>query len=151
MANQVDLKKLRRQLVLHESYARVPYIDDVGKVTAGIGHNLNAHPIEDDIIERWYQQDLADAIEGLDKHLPWWRNLNEVRQRVLIDMAFNMGMGIKGKEGLLSFTNTLACIEAEDWEGAAYGMLVSKWYRQVKTRGERLRLMMLTGEDPPRG
>jgi lysozyme len=151
MADQVNFAKLRRQLVLHEGYARVPYVDSVGKVTGGIGHNFNAHPISDAIIELWFQEDLADAIEGLDKHLPWWRNLNEVRQRVLIDMAFNMGMGIPDKTGLLSFTNTLACIEAEDWEGAAYGMLVSKWYRQVKGRGERLRLMMLTGEDPPRG
>lgn len=142
MADEVDRKKLRRQLVLHEGYARVPYVDTVGIATGGIGRNFNAHPFSDDLIDEWYEEDVAEAIEGLDRHLPWWRSLTEVRQRVLIDMAFNLGI-----TGLLGFHRTLACVEAGDWEGAASGMEGSKWYRQVKGRGKRLCHMMRTGEE----
>ncbi|WP_338862872.1 hypothetical protein [Mycetohabitans rhizoxinica] len=31
------------------------------------------------------------SVTWLDRHLPWWRSLDAVRQRVLINMAFNLG------------------------------------------------------------
>ena len=75
--------------------------------------------------------------------LPWVTQLNEVRQRVLVDMAFNMGI-----VGLLSFKRTLATIQAGDYQQAATMMLDSRWAGQVGQRAERLAHMMVTGKDP---
>jgi lysozyme len=69
--------------------------------------------------------------------------LNDVRQRVLVDMAFSMGV-----VGLLNFKRTLATIQAGDYQQAATMMLDSRWAKQVGQRVERLARMMATGKDP---
>ena len=77
----------------------------------------------------------------LDRAIPWWRGLDDVRQRVLLNMAFNLGTA-----KLMEFTNTLGNIRAGRWEAAAEGMLKSKWAGQVGARAVRLAKMMKTGE-----
>ena len=74
--------------------------------------------------------------------LPWVETLDEVRQRVLVDMAFNLGI-----PSLLTFKRTLASVEAGNYTVAAAQMLESKWARQVGTRAIRLSEMMATGQD----
>lgn len=97
--------------------------------------------------------DLARAEADLDRHLPWWRRLDPVRQRVMLNMCFNLGIGFpstrtrKGR-GLRGFVNTLPKIERGDWRGAVAGMRASLWHDQVGARAERLEAMMLTGKDP---
>jgi lysozyme len=82
----------------------------------------------------------------MDKRLSWWREHDEVRMRVLLDMAFNMGVG-NSKKGLLSFHNMLANMQARNYIATTTEMFHSKWARDVKTRGSRLISMMATGED----
>jgi lysozyme len=84
---------------------------------------------------------IAEAIADLDRNIPWWRQLNDARQDVLVSMAFNMGWPT-----LSTFRNTLAAIKAGDYERAAVGMLASKWASQVKGRASRLAAQMRTGE-----
>ena len=123
-----------------------PYDDTVGVKTVGVGHNLMAkplgliYPLTDAEVDRILALDIADTIEDLDDKLPWWRELSEVRQRALANMAFNMGIG-----GLLGFRNTLAAIMAGRYDAAAKGMEDSKWARQVGKRAERLAKMMREG------
>jgi lysozyme len=82
-----------------------------------------------------------DACERqLDAKLPWWRTLNDVRQRVLLNMCFNLGI-----TRLLPFKNTLAAMEAGRFAAAAAGMRASLWARQVGARAERLAVMMEKG------
>lgn len=115
------------------------YTDTVGKVSGGIGRNLTDVGFSDDEIELMYRNDLAKTLAFLDANLAWWRNLDAVRQRVVINMAFNM------RARLLGFTNTLAAIQTQDWQGAHDGMLDSEWAKQVGDRATRLANMMLTG------
>lgn len=61
------------------------------------------------------------------------------RQRVLVNMAFNLGM-----TGLLGFKTTLLAMEQGRYEDAAR-MLRSRWAGQVGVRAERLSEMMRTG------
>ncbi|MGR9580626.1 glycoside hydrolase family protein, partial [Pandoraea sputorum] len=70
----------------------------------------------------------------------WWRSLDPVRQRVLMNMAFNM----QGK--LLGFRNFLAAAQRGDWARASAEMLDSLWARQVGDRSKRLAKMMETGQ-----
>ena len=139
--------RLIEQLRLHEGERRKPYRDTVGKLTIGIGRNLDDKGLRRDEIEYLLANDIADARADLDRYLPWWRGLDPVRQRVLIDMMFNMGAGSPGKGGLLSFVNTLSNIRQGRYAEAADMMLASKWAQQVGRRAVRLATMMRTGMD----
>lgn len=86
-------------------------------------------------------KDINAVCGGLDAHLTWWRRLDDARQDVLVNMAFNMGV-----IGLGKFVRTLAAINAGDWAAASAGMLESAWARQVPNRAKRLAQQMLTGE-----
>jgi len=137
-----EQQRLIDQIILHEGKRSKPYKDTVGKLTIGVGRNLDDVGLFDDEIELLLINDLKRFERSLDKSLPWWRDLDEVRQRVILDMCFNMGLN-----GLLGFKNTLAKIKAHDWAGARRGMLQSKWAKQVGARAIRLADMMLTGKD----
>lgn len=112
----------------------------VGNPTVGCGHNMLANPLSQPDIDRFLENDIASACLDLDKALPWWRSLDDVRQRVLLNLCFNMGVA-----GLQSFHNTLGAIRGDDYAAAAKGMRESLWAKQVGARAERLSKMMETG------
>ena len=85
--------------------------------------------------------DLAKVHDGLDATVEWWRTLSDVRQDVLANMAFNLGVA-----GLLGFPRTLASIHAGDFAQAGVEMLQSKWAKQVGARANRLAAQMESGE-----
>ncbi|EEE04556.1 glycoside hydrolase family protein [Burkholderia multivorans] len=134
-----DAAKLQAELTLDEGRRNRIYVDTVGKVSGGIGRNLTDKGFRDNEIDLMYQNDVAETEAWLDRNLPWWRSLDPVRQRVMMNMAFNM----QGK--LLTFVNTLAAIKRGDYAAAADGMLNSLWARQVGARATRLAAMMRSG------
>jgi lysozyme len=140
----VSAAKLYAELNTDEGRRYRPYRDSVGKLTAGVGRNLDDVPFSDDEIDLMLKNDVDRATAALDKNIPWWRTLNGVRQNVLANMCFNMGWG-DGRKGLSSFINTLAKVKASDYAGAADGMLASKWATQVGARAQRLAKMMREG------
>ena len=144
--------KLQALLILHEGEVLTTYKCPAGFWTVGVGHNLQANPLPDvkigDTISQQrsreiLSRDVAHCFLALEKHLPWSERLADARLAVLIDMCFNLGMW-----GLLKFKNTLAAIEAGDYEKASLMMLQSKWAGQVGKRAIRLSTMMKTGEWP---
>lgn len=84
--------------------------------------------------------DIARTCRALDQNMPWWRKLDDIRQDVLANMAFNMGVG-----KLEGFVHTLRFIESGQWDNAAAGMLDSAWATQVGARAQRLATQMRTG------
>ncbi len=60
-----------------------------------------------------------------------------VRAEVLIDMAYNLGVG-----GLLGFKRALAAVEAGDFPAAAAHMMDSRWAAQVGRRAVELAGLM---------
>lgn len=73
--------------------------------------------------------------------LPWLAGITPLRQDVLCNMAYNMGL-----HGLLGFKHTLACVQADLYDDAATAMLASQWARQVPSRAHRLAEQMRTDE-----
>jgi lysozyme len=134
--------RLLSQLRLHEGKRNKPYRDTVGKETIGVGRNLTDVGLRDDEIDYLLINDIKVVENALDARLNWWRSLDLIRQRVLIDMCFNMGIN-----GLMGFKNTLKAIEEHRWQDAYKGMLASKWAKQVGARANRLGNMILTGQD----
>jgi lysozyme len=139
--------RLRSQLMIDEGLRLKPYVDTVGKLTIGVGRNLEDVGISH--VEAMYllENDIDRAIRDLVALFPWFSKLDPVRQTVLVNMAFNMGLGSPTR-GLRSFVRTLKAIEEGRYEDAAEGMLASKWARQVGQRAVRLAKMMRTGMFP---
>ena len=75
--------------------------------------------------------------------ISWFWGLDEVRQHVVISMAFNMGF-----KTFMTFKNTIADIKDGEYEEAAIKMLKSKWASQVGARAQRLAVMMQRGVYP---
>jgi lysozyme len=139
----IDHSRLVRQLRLHEGERLKPYRCTAGKLTIGVGRNLEDRGITAQESAYLLSNDITSTQAALLKALPWAGNLDDVRQRVLIDMAFNMGLGT-----LLTFKRTLAAVQAGQYQQAAVMMLDSRWAGQVGQRAKRLSQMMATGQDP---
>lgn len=137
----VDQIQLRKQLEVDEGKRKRIYIDTLGLVTGGIGRNLTNRAFSDDEIELMYTNDVKEAETQLDRRLPWWRQMNDARQNVLMNMCFNMGI-----DRLLGFTKTLELMKAGRYDASASEMLNSKWAVQVGDRAGRLADVMRKGE-----
>lgn len=133
--------KLAEQLKKHEGLRLKPYKDTVGKLTLGIGRNLEDKGITEQEALFMLNNDVDYFYKKLTKELPWVKNLDDARQNVLINMAFNLGIN-----GLLGFKNTLELVRSGDYLIAGEEMLDSKWARQVGSRAVELSEQMRTGE-----
>lgn len=90
--------------------------------------------------EEALESDAAKVCAALDKELPWWRNLDDVRQNVLANMGFNLGVA-----KLLTFGTFLGFVKSGQYAHAALDMLGTAWARQVGQRARRLSLQLRTG------
>jgi len=91
--------------------------------------------------EAWLVEDARAHNAVVHAALPWLRQLDPVRRRVIENMHFNMGWDdpkTRGLEGLSQFVNTLAHVKAGRYAEAAAGMRASLWAKQVKGRAVRL-------------
>ena len=138
----MDIDKLIVQLKVHEGVRKFVYLDTEGIETIGVGRNLVDRGLSDDEVELMLANDIRDFQDEVEAAFPWWSDLDDVRQRVVVDMAFNMGLG-----SLSKFVNTLAHIEEGRYDDASLEMLDSKWARQVGDRAKVLSEMMKTGGD----
>lgn len=129
----------------HEGVRLKPYKDIVGKVTIGIGRNLDDVGIS--AVEAEYL--LANDIEVAAHQAAGvvgdavWAELDPVRQCAVIDMCFNIGA--KRLEG---FVGLLAALRAKDWQRAHDEALNSKWAAQVGGRAVDIATMLLNGQWP---
>ena len=135
------LTVLEQQIIAHEGMRLAPYMDTVGRLTIGVGRNLTDKGISYGEAIYLMRQDIDEAVAGLRLHLPWVHSLDAVRQRVLVDMAYNLGI-----VGLMRFVETLAHVERREYDKAAQEMLHSAWAQQVGSRATRLARMMQTGK-----
>jgi len=142
VANLIDIKRMRDQLVRHEGLRLKPYRCSAGKLTIGVGRNIEDVGITEEEAMAMLSNDISRVIGELERRIPAFASLNEVRRRVLIDMGFNLG-----SNRLMKFRRMLAALEAGDYAQAAVEMLDSRWARQVGNRAVSLKNMMETGEE----
>ena len=150
------------KLIAHEGLKLQVYQDTLGIDTIGIGRNLEDRGITqeelDDLdipsIDHVYEYGIteADAVylanndvqiveEELLRAHPCVDRLDSVRQLILMDMAFNMGV-----PRLCKFVKMWNAIHEEDYPTAAKEMLDSRWANQVKSRSTKLANAMHNGE-----
>ncbi|MEZ8855590.1 glycoside hydrolase family protein [Vibrio atlanticus] len=126
----------------HEGLRLKPYRCSMGKLTIGYGRNLSDNGITLEEAEQLLQHNIDEVIQQAQT-LPFFSALNEVRQAVIVDMVFNMGLPRFQK-----FKKTIALIEQQAWQAAANEMLNSRWARQVGNRSKTLSDMMRYGTEP---
>ena len=135
------MDRIKEQLVRHEGLRLKPYRCTAGKLTIGIGRNLDDCGITQSEAYVMLINDIMNCEKQLQSKIPdIYNGLDEVRKSVLLNMCFNLGIN-----GLLGFKNTLAFVKAGDWERAANNMLVSKWAKQVGRRAIELSELMRKG------
>lgn len=154
----IDRQRLREQLSRHEGRRRFVYDDATGKPVAigsqirgklsiGVGRNLEDRGLDDAEIDFLLDNDISDAIRDAQT-LRWFESLDPVRQAVIVELVFNMGL-----PRLLGFKQMLAAMAEHRWPVAAYEIGNSRWQRQVdpilgdgKGRADTLIHMIRTGE-----
>lgn len=150
------LKLIKDQLVRHEGLHLKPYRCTAGKLTIGVGHNLDDCAITESEAYIMQINEIIKCEKQLQARIPdIYNGLDEVRKSVLLNMCIGipqcrfaslrepcyLGIG-----GLLNFENTLAFIGAGDWKWAANNMLVSRWAKQVGRRAIELSELMRKGK-----
>lgn len=138
----MDRNRLIDQLRIHEGVEKTVYNDSEGIPTIGVGRNLRDRGLSDDEIDYLLSNDIDIVVDELDKVMPWWKDLDEVRQRVLCDLVFNLGM-----PRFSGFKKSISYMKQQMWDQAANELLDSKWARQVGRRAHTLSEMMRTGND----
>lgn len=136
----MNIEEMKKELIRDEGLRLKPYRCTAGKLTIGVGRNLDDTGITELEAEMLLAYDIERFGYQLDRLIPWWRRLDEVRQRVILNMAFNMGTA-----KLMDFSVTLANVQAGRYKQAAAGMRSSRWAKQVGARAERLAKMMEEG------
>ena len=122
-----------RQLLIDEGLRLKPYRCTAGKLTIGVGRNLDDRGITEPEAMGLLDNDIRRVWGELMTTIPWAIRAPEVVQDVLVNMGFNLGLG-----GLLGFKRTLAHLEAGAYQQAADAMLDSRWAEQVGERAQRL-------------
>lgn len=139
----MNLSRLMKQLEIDEGRRRRIYLDTVGKWTGGVGRNLSDRGFSDDEIDLMLNNDIEESVRIANGLVPSYEQLDDVRQEVLCNMAFNLGIVRLG-----GFKRFLAAVNRHDYHAASTEMQDSAWYNQVGDRAKRLVQAMRDGKFP---
>lgn len=137
----MDREALKAQLRRDEGCRLRPYRDTQDVLTIGYGRNLSRVGITRDEAEDLLEHDVLKVEGALTARWPPFLHLDDVRQQVIANMAYNLGV-----DGLLSFKHMLAACAQGDYLRAAAHMRQSRWAAQVGERAQRLARAMESGE-----
>ncbi|BCJ34172.1 hypothetical protein Athai_16750 [Actinocatenispora thailandica] len=147
-------RQLRDQLAQDEDSRPHVYTDTEGHPTVGIGFNLDrgdarsrlaavgadydavragTRDLTQDQINQLFRHDVGTAVTTARDYYAGFDQLDPARQRVLANMAFNMGPATLGQ-----FHQLHTALTNGDWNAAANAMQDSRWADQVGDRATRL-------------
>lgn len=144
----MNLQRLSDRIRRHEGYRATPYRDSLGLWTVGYGRLVEKMLIPEGIRtvgqlldflselpthEQWFQEDIADSIKIAHSFTSGMlESLSELRQEVIIEMAYQLGNNLHG------FVNFRRAVLTDDHETAADEMINSRWAVQTPERAREL-------------
>lgn len=135
------MDELTKNIIEHEGLRLFPYKCTAGKLTIGVGRNIQDRGITRDEAMYLLHNDIALSKSELS-HYEWFNKLDEVRQGVLIELHFNIGLA-----KLLKFKNMISFLDSGYYNNAASQLLKSLWASQVgKNRSENMANRLRTGK-----
>jgi lysozyme len=132
--------KLENMLIRHEGLKLKPYKCTAGKLTIGIGRNIEDNGITEAEARMMLRYDIEVARSPLLK-FKWFTELNQPRQDAIINLVFNLGL-----PRFLKFKKTISYLQKHDYEGAATEMINSTWAKQVGERALELASIIVSGK-----
>ena len=149
------MRPIDDQLVAHEGERLFPYVDCCGKswrdcvcvakgkLTIGVGRNIEDVGISQTESRYLLENDIGRVRAELDQALPWWRAMDDIRQQVLIDLGFNLGiLTPPGKAKLLTWGPTLELFRTGQYAAVADRISKFPWHKQVGARALALEAML---------
>lgn len=131
---------LLEQLKRHEGFRHTAYQDTVDVWTIGYGTNLQELQISESQAESWLIKGMLEAEIDLLRAFPIVQTISATRQKVLINMTYNMGI-----RRLAGFKKMWMAIGNKDIEEVCCQMKDSRWFNQVGSRAVELIEQMRAG------
>lgn len=129
----MNKEQLIQDLIRDEGMKTEPYHCTSGKLTIGVGRNLDDRGISKGEAMYLLTNDIEIVEVELDARLSWWRDMPDDVQRALANMAFNIGV-----PRLLNFERMLNALRHREFTVAADEAMDSRWSDQVGTRATRI-------------
>ena len=139
--DDLDYCHLMAQLTRYEGFRLRHYQDTAGKLTAAKQPPIRAVRA-DAVAATTLERDLRRIATQLEDQWPTFRKLDPVRQRVLLHIAFNIGVA-----RLLAQRGLVRAVDVWCWNTAADEMFMSEWATQDQGRAVVLAEKMRTGRD----
>ena len=143
----MNIERVQKQLEIDEGVVYKIYTDHLGYPTFGIGHLITKNdpefeepvgtPVSKERVDSVFAIDIKIAEDECCVLYPFWEELPEEVQEILVNMMFNLG-----RPRLTKFKKMNAALEMGDWKTAAVEGRDSRWYHQVGNRSERLMTRM---------
>ena len=141
---------LAQELERDERYVKHAYQDSLGYWTIGIGRLIDKRMgggVSREEALYLKRNDIARFKAELDRAAPWWRQLDAVRQRAVLNMTFNLGSGWITPGHAKAWPNTVALLKAGKYVEAANAIRANKvWVGQVGDRALRIAKQIETGK-----
>ena len=140
----MNLEALKADLERDEGRVPYAYTDSEGYWTCGVGFLIDRNKgakIPDAVIDFWLDYEVKSKVRTLETVFPWWPSLNDARQRVVANMAYQLGV-----EGVMKFKKMIAALQNGDYDRAADEMADSLWAKQTPSRAQRLMTLMRIGQ-----
>lgn len=140
------------RLSKEEAMRLTPYLDCCGKpwrdctcpvkgnITIAAGVNIDAGLSQAEA--EWLTRQRIEAAENNAGTFSWYPGLDPVRQEVVSDMLFNLGL-----PKFSGFQHLIAALAIQDFHAAAEEMRNSHWAQEVGDRAKRLAAMMEKGAE----
>jgi lysozyme len=153
--NMNKLNEWCDRLIEHEGIRLMPYYCPMGKLTIGVGRNLDDNPLNNEekkalgdymrgITENGAKMLLRNDIKrcygALKKMILNFRELDNNRQYAMIDMCFQLGVG-----GFRQFKRMRRYMGKRNFIMASYECLQSSYAMQTPNRAKRIARVISTG------
>ena len=131
----MNIDAVTEMLIANEGVVLHEYKDHLNYSTIGVGRLIEEGKggITEEEAKYLLANDIQTVCDRLDRNWPWWRDLSENRQHVMIDLSFNLG------NRLGQFKNFLANLQAGNYQAASDDLMDSKYAEQVPNRATRNR------------